>query len=339
MWRDKKKEKKENTKTLIGSGGVGNVVIGNSNTGTTTLNSGTINLTGTTNVTTLDAGAITGTMSIGNNISTGTIRIGSAASLNTVSSPSPSINLGNGATATNSINLYSPMITIGNGSSGTTTIYSPNTTVGTTLSGVTTVYSNLINVGDTGGSLSSAIVNIGTNATTVNINRNVNGTVNIGTAGGTTKIFSPITLGSGPGQYGYPGSTGISNINYLGYNATINNISLPISNYNQINSLASIRLSYDGIYLATWAIQQQLTTAPTDIYSNLSVNNTSITATTNTLGFANWGMTKIGSIIYGSNGSIVFQGQAGFFCNVVMTVDGGAGFSTPAVTYTITRIG
>ena len=119
----------------------------------------------------------------------------------------------------------------------------------------------------------------------------------------------------------------------------INNSSLTISNYNQNNSVASIQLSYDGIYLATWNIQVQITGAPTAMVSNLAVNNVSATSTTGFLGFANWGMTKISSILYGVNGSITFQGLAGYYCNVILNVDGGSGYSSPAVTYTLTRIG
>jgi hypothetical protein len=130
-----------------------------------------------------------------------------------------------------------------------------------------------------------------------------------------------------------------SSTNILGYGIRINNSSLTITNYNQNNSVASILLSYDGVYLATWGVQVQITSAPISITSNLAYNNVSATSTTGNLGFANWGMTKIGSILYGTSGSTVFQGVAGNFCNIIINIDGGSGYSSTAVNYTLTRLG
>ena len=55
--------------------------------------------------------------------------------------------------------------------------------------------------------------------------------------------------------------------------------------------------------------------------------------------FANYGMTKMGNIVYGSSGSIVTAIGAPRYCNLLLTVDGGASFSAPAVTFGLTRIG
>jgi len=135
-----------------------------------------------------------------------------------------------------------------------------------------------------------------------------------------------------------PGATGTSSSNNLGYTVKINNTGLTISNYNTTNVVSSILLSNDGMYLATWAIQLQATGAPTDIFSNIAYNNISGTSNAGGLGYSNWGMTRIGNILYGSSGSYIIQGQAGYYCNLIMTVDGGSGFSTPSISYNLTRL-
>jgi len=157
--------------------------------------------------------------------------------------------------------------------------------------------------------------------------------------GSTTTFSSPLTLGSAPGTVALSGATGISLNNTLGYGVRVNTISIVPSNYNVNNSLASILTSYDGVYLATWAVQQQITTAPTGINSNITFNNVSAITTAGQFGFSNWGMTKMTNIIFGTSGSAVTQLPAGTFCNITYIVDGGSGFSTPAVTFSLTRIG
>lgn len=217
-----------------------------------------------------------------------------------------------------------------------------------------------INIGNTG-TVGAGTINVGIGATNVNIGTN-RGDVVLGNTGGsvftksinnyfgntgigttwiynTLNLVTPITLGSASNVTTVSGATGTSSTNTLGFGIRINNTGFTITNYNQNNSVASILLSYDGVYLATWCVQVQITTAPTAIFSNLAYNNVSATTTTGFLGFANWGMTRVGSILYGTSGSTTFQGVAGNFCNIVINIDGGSGYSSPAVTYTLTRLG
>ena len=182
-------------------------------------------------------------------------------------------------------------------------------------------------------------VNVGVSSAIVNIGTTTNTAVALGKTGGSVTLGPPLTLGAGPGLSTNSGATGTFNSDLLGHTEKINSTSLTISNYNVTNSVASYRVDEDGVYLVTWSIQQQITTPPNGMVVNVSINNTSITTTTGTVGFANWGMTKYSNIIYGSSGSIIAQIPASHFCNLILTVDGGSGFSTPAITYCLSRIG
>ena len=220
-----------------------------------------------------------------------------------------------------------------------------------------------VNVGHNSGVGATGTINLGVSAETVNIGTSKAGEVYLGNTGNSINIKSvntyigntglgatwianeafallcPITLGAAPGLTTTAGSTGTFESDLLGNTQRINTTSLTISNYNIANVVASYYITKAGLYLATWSIQQQITTPPNGMTVNVAVNNTSITTTTGSLAFANWGMTKLTNIVFGSNGSVLFQTSALRYCNLVLTVDGGAGFSAPAITFFLTRLG
>jgi len=118
MWRDKETEetKDETHETLRGATGSGNVTLGQSATGTTTLN-------GTTSVTTLNATTATSGLNLGNNSTsgevqlanggsfTGNIRIGTGSvtrtgTINIGTGGSGGISIGNSTCNTNLYNVY-----------------------------------------------------------------------------------------------------------------------------------------------------------------------------------------------------------------------------------------
>ena len=106
------------------------------------------------------------------------------------------------------------------------------------------------------------------------------------------------------------------------------------------NILSSILLSNNGIYLATWCIQMTVTSLPDQFYSNIAYN-TSATATSPLLApNGNWGNSHVVSNAFMStSGSIVFQGTAGNYCNLRLTISGGGTLGIPGGTYNITRVG
>lgn len=114
MWRDKEEEKEKKThEALRGATGSGNVTLGQSATGTTTLN-------GTTSVTTLNATTATSGLNLGNNSTsgevqlangstfTGNIRIGAGSVTRT-----GTINIGTGGSGGISIGNSTCSVTLG----------------------------------------------------------------------------------------------------------------------------------------------------------------------------------------------------------------------------------
>ena len=217
---------------------------------------------------------------------------------------------------------------------------SGNVTLGQSASGTTSVNSLTTRIGNTGAS--SVYIGSTAGSNHLTSQNNYIGVTGLGSTWIASQSFAlvpSLTLGAAPGYVAAPGATGTFASNTLGYGIRINNLSLTISNYNQNNSVASIQTAVDGVYLATWSIQVQITTPPTDLSSNLAINTVSVTSVANQLGFSNWGYSKINSIVYTLSGSVVAQITAGSFCNVTMNMAGSAGVSAPAVTYCLTRIG
>jgi len=221
-------------------------------------------------------------------------------------------------------------VTLGNATVGTTT-------VGSLVTNISTTGASTVSIGNTGTS-AFGTVNVGRGATAVNIGDNVATAITLGRSTGTVTLGPPLILGNTPGFEQASGATGTFANNNLGYGIRINTNALTISNYNANNSLASIKVSTDGVYLATWAVQIQITGAPTDFTTNFAITS-SVTSTAGTIGYSNWGYTKLNAILYGSAGSVVVQIGAGSFCNIILTMAGTSGVSPPAVTYCLTRIG
>jgi len=126
----------------------------------------------------------------------------------------------------------------------------------------------------------------------------------------------------------------------LGYFTKCNTTSLTV-NYSATSVLSSIYLSFDGIYLVTFAIQLQSTTQPSSLYSNVSNTNSS-TSTAGSIGISNFGFTIMqSSLYYGSNGTLLAQCSAGSYLNLTMSVSGGTSYSSPgpAIYFAALRVG
>ena len=354
---------------------VGTTLSGTTNLYSPTMNigvtGGTIALKATTSVATIDAAVPATGLQIGNNITTGNFGLlgnasfsGNAyiAASNTARTGTFDIvTAGTGAVSLGSLNaplaLRGSTITF----SGTTTLATTNVATLDAIAPATgmEIGNNITggNFGLLGNASFTGNVYIGANNTgrsgTADIFTAGTGTVSIGslnatlalrgsaiTLSGTTTTFtSPITLGTDPGQSVLAGATGTFDSDLLGHTKRINTTSLTISDYNVTNVVASHYVTEAGIYIVTWSIQQQILTPPNGMSTNIGINNASITNTANPVAFANYGMTKMGNIVYGSSGSIVTAIGAPRYCNLLLTVDGGASFSAPAVTFGLTRIG